>query len=104
MSTPKNQPPQPDTEGGPESLLPGERWGEGSRDLWKHMERDEQRKAGHESPRKKKSAGGEDPSTPQAPPADEPAACDGLKPGDGSAAASTRRRSNRPAAAARSRR
>ena len=33
-------------EGGPESILPGERSGEGSKDLFKHIVRDEQRKAG----------------------------------------------------------
>jgi hypothetical protein len=42
--TPK--PPPPDTEGGPESLLPGERSGEGSKDLFRHIQRDIRRKAG----------------------------------------------------------
>lgn len=41
--TPK--PPPPDTEGGPESLLPGERSGEGSKDLFRHIQRDIRRKA-----------------------------------------------------------
>jgi hypothetical protein len=40
-----NRPP-PDTEGGPESLLPGERSGEGSQDLFKHIQRDIRRRAG----------------------------------------------------------
>ena len=45
--TPSKPPKQPpDTEGGPESIMPGERSGEGSGDLFKHIVRDEQRKAG----------------------------------------------------------
>lgn len=38
-------PPPPDTEGGPESLLPGERSGEGSKDIFRHIQRDIRRKA-----------------------------------------------------------
>jgi hypothetical protein len=46
MKPPRNdQPPPPDTEW-QESLLPGERSGEGSKDLFKHMQRDMRRKAG----------------------------------------------------------
>jgi hypothetical protein len=44
MSQPKTPPP-PDTEGGPESIMPGERSGEGSKDLFKHIQRDIRRKA-----------------------------------------------------------
>ena len=33
-------------ESGPESIMPGERSGEGSKDLFKHILRDQQRKAG----------------------------------------------------------
>jgi hypothetical protein len=36
----------PDTEGGAESALPGDRSGEGSKDLFKHIQRDIRRKAG----------------------------------------------------------
>lgn len=39
------KPPPPDTEGGPESLLPGERSGEGSKDIFRHIQRDIRRKA-----------------------------------------------------------
>jgi hypothetical protein len=45
--------PPPDTEGGPESLLPGERSGEGSKDLFKHIQRDIRRRAGLPPTRKK---------------------------------------------------
>lgn len=38
------KPPEPDA--GPESMLPGERSGEGAKDLFKHIERDLRRKAG----------------------------------------------------------
>jgi hypothetical protein len=41
----KKPPAPPDTEGGPESILPGERSGEGSKDLFKHIQRDIRRKA-----------------------------------------------------------
>lgn len=46
MKTPKGPRPPPDTQGGPESILPGERSGEGSKDLFKHVQRDIRRKAG----------------------------------------------------------
>ncbi|HYE41281.1 MAG TPA: hypothetical protein VEB23_15185 [Ramlibacter sp.] len=46
--TASRQPPKqpPESDGGPESIMPGERSGEGSHDLFKHIVRDEQRKAG----------------------------------------------------------
>jgi hypothetical protein len=52
MKSTKGPPPPPDTEGGPESILPGERSGEGSKDIFKHILRDIRRKAG--VPTKKK--------------------------------------------------
>lgn len=48
----KPGPPPPDTEGGPESMLPGQRSGEGVQDLFKHIERDQRRKAGLPTRRK----------------------------------------------------
>ncbi|MDB5914585.1 MAG: hypothetical protein JWP22_3260 [Ramlibacter sp.] len=51
---PFGQRPPPDTEGGPESLLPGERSGEGSKDLFKHIQRDIRRRASGVPPVKKK--------------------------------------------------
>lgn len=44
MAQQKPQPTPPDTQGGPESIMPGERSGEGSKDLFKHIERDVRRK------------------------------------------------------------
>jgi hypothetical protein len=55
MKPRQGQPHPPDTEGGPESLLPGERSGEGSQDLFKHIQRDIRRKAGLPSKPKKDS-------------------------------------------------
>lgn len=69
MASPKGPPP-PDTQGGPESVLPGQRSGEGSADLWKHVERDEQRKAGHGASRRKKPGSGEELPEPVPPPPD----------------------------------
>ena len=42
---PKTDPPEPAADW-PESVLPGDRSGEGSDDLFKHVERDIQRRAG----------------------------------------------------------
>jgi hypothetical protein len=46
MIFPRTPKPAPDPQGGPESRLPGERSGQGSRDLFKLIERDIRRKAG----------------------------------------------------------
>jgi len=43
---------RPEPDAGPESMLPGERTGEGAKDLFKHIERDQRRKAGLPSRRK----------------------------------------------------
>ena len=45
MSKTPKPPPPPDTGGGPESVLPGERSGEGSEDIFRHIQRDIRRKA-----------------------------------------------------------
>jgi hypothetical protein len=46
MEAKKHSTPPREPDGGPESVLPGERSGEGSADLFRHIVRDEQRKAG----------------------------------------------------------
>lgn len=46
MIFPKTPKPPPDSQGGPESMLPGHRSGEGSQDIFKQIERDIRRQAG----------------------------------------------------------
>ena len=46
MIFPKTPKPPADSQGGPESMLPGHRSGEGSDDIFKQIERDIRRKAG----------------------------------------------------------
>lgn len=46
MTEPKRTPQKPEPEAGPESVLPGQRSGEGVDDLFQHILRDERRKAG----------------------------------------------------------
>lgn len=46
MKDGKRPPRKPDADGGPESVLPGQRSGEGVDDLFQHILRDERRKAG----------------------------------------------------------
>lgn len=66
MTGSTRRPPPPAPEDWPESVLPGQRSGEGSADLWKHVERDERRKAGQGPMRTRKPA----PEAPPPPPVD----------------------------------
>lgn len=63
MNLPKSPKHPPEHDAGPESIMPGERSGEGSRDLFRHIVRDEQRKAGVPRPRPGKPP--DEPAKPQ---------------------------------------
>ncbi|RYF16230.1 MAG: hypothetical protein EOO30_11775 [Comamonadaceae bacterium] len=63
MKAPKPPKQPPERDGGPESIMPGERSGEGSHDLFKHIVRDEQRKAG--LPRSRPGKPPEEPAKPE---------------------------------------